>query len=68
MVTADRLAAFRHQPDSPTRAPSLRLPENESNVIVEVHYYDPGKFTHQQAAWSSNRIYKDIHWTGSDGG
>jgi endoglucanase len=45
---------------------SLRIPENESNVIVEVHYYDPGKFTHQQAAWSSNRIYKDIHWMGSD--
>ena len=45
---------------------SLRLPENESNVIIEVHYYDPGKFTHQQAPWSNNRIYKDVPWTGSD--
>jgi endoglucanase len=31
-----------------------------------VHYYDPGKFTHQQASWSANRIYKDIHWTASE--
>jgi hypothetical protein len=45
---------------------NLRIPENESNVIVEVHYYDPGKFTHQQSSWSSNRIYKDIQRTGSD--
>ena len=44
----------------------LRIPENESNVIVEVHFYDPGRFTHQQAPWSSNRVYKDIHWAGSD--
>jgi endoglucanase len=44
----------------------LAVPENERNVIVEVHYYDPGKFTHQQASWSSNRIYKDIHWTESE--
>lgn len=43
----------------------LVLPESERNLIVEVHYYDPGKFTHQQASWSSNKIYKDIHWTES---
>jgi endoglucanase len=43
----------------------LRIPEGENNVIVEVHYYDPGRFTHQQASWSSNRIYKDIQWTGT---
>ena len=34
----------------------LRIPESERNAIVEVHYYDPGRFTHQQASWSSNRI------------
>ena len=45
---------------------SLKIPENESNVIVEVHYYDPGRFTHQQASWSTNRIYKDIHWPESE--
>ncbi len=41
---------------------SLEIPPGESNVIVEVHYYDPGRFTHQQASWSSNRIYKDVLW------
>src|SRR5664280_2581956 len=44
---------------------SLRIPESEHNTIVEVHNYDPGRFTHQQASWSSNRIYKDVHWTGT---
>ncbi|HEY2015760.1 MAG TPA: glycoside hydrolase family 5 protein [Bryobacteraceae bacterium] len=41
----------------------LQIPDTERNVIVEVHNYDPGRFTHQQASWSANRIYKDIHWT-----
>jgi endoglucanase len=44
---------------------SLRISESERNIIVEVHNYDPGRFTHQQASWSSNRIYKDVHWTGT---
>lgn len=46
---------------------NLRIPAGEMNAIVEVHYYDPGKFTHQQASWSSNRIYKDVQWTATDG-
>jgi endoglucanase len=41
----------------------LQLPAGERNAIVEVHYYGPMKFTHQQASWSSARIYKDISWT-----
>ena len=44
----------------------LRIPPGESNVIVEVHYYDPGRFTHQQASWSSNRIYKDVPWNATE--
>jgi len=44
---------------------SLRIPESEHNTIVEVHNYEPGRFTHQQASWSSNRIYKDVHWNGT---
>jgi endoglucanase len=44
----------------------LEIPAGERNVIVEVHYYDPEKFTHQQAPWSSNRIYKDITWTATE--
>ena len=42
---------------------SLMVPEGESNVIVEVHYYDPARFTHQQAPWSSSKIYKDVPWS-----
>ena len=30
----------------------LRLPENDRNIIVTIHYYSPGKFTHQGAPWS----------------
>jgi len=41
----------------------LQLPAGERNAIIEVHYYGPMKFTHQQASWSSARIYKDISWT-----
>jgi len=44
----------------------LKIPAAERNAIVEVHYYSPGKFTHQQAPWSNDRIYKDILWTGTD--
>ncbi len=32
--------------------PSLRLPDDEQNVIVSVHCYDPFYFTHQGASWS----------------
>ncbi len=45
----------------------LEIPSGEVNAIVEVHYYDPGKFTHQQAPWSSNRTYRDVTWTATDG-
>ncbi len=41
---------------------NLEIPAEERNVIVEVHYYSPGKFTHQEAPWSKNRIYKDVSW------
>ncbi len=44
----------------------LAIPDGESNVIVEVHYYDPGRFTHQQASWSANKIYKDVPWNATE--
>ena len=30
---------------------SLSLPEDERNLIVTVHYYEPFRFTHQGASW-----------------
>ncbi|RZJ15473.1 MAG: glycoside hydrolase family 5 protein, partial [Acinetobacter sp.] len=36
----------------------LKIPKNDKNVIVTIHYYMPIKFTHQGAQWSKN--YKDI--------
>lgn len=36
----------------------LKIPENDKNIIVTVHYYMPINFTHQGAQWSNN--YKNI--------
>jgi endoglucanase len=30
----------------------LKLPEEDRNIIVEIHYYSPHHFTHQGASWS----------------
>jgi endoglucanase len=32
--------------------PHLRLPDNDENLIVTVHNYDPAQFTHQGTPWS----------------
>ena len=34
------------------RAPQLRLPDDDENLIVTVHNYDPFYFTHQGATWA----------------
>jgi endoglucanase len=44
---------------------NLQIAGKERNVIVEVHYYSPSRFTHQQAPWSSSRVFKDILWNGT---
>jgi len=36
--------------------PLLQLPDDEENVIVTVHCYDPFYFTHQSAAWAGDDV------------
>ncbi len=46
---------------------SLRLPPDDRNIIVTVHYYNPFRFTHQGADWTPE--FKDISgvpWLGTD--
>lgn len=43
----------------------LELPENDPNIIVSFHYYDPFLFTHYLAGWTDNRDYIGrVHYPG----
>lgn len=42
----------------------LKLPEEDRNIIVAIHYYSPIQFTHQGAPWSkNNKDLSGITWT-----
>ncbi len=44
----------------------LKLPEDDRNIIVAIHYYSPMKFTHQGAPWSvKSKDFSGITWTGT---
>ena len=42
---------------------TLKLPENDRNIVVTFHYYDPFLFTHQGAPWVPDMLkVKDGTW------
>jgi endoglucanase len=46
---------------------TLKLPENDKNIIVTVHFYHPMTFTHQGAPWSKEtKDLSGIKWMGTD--
>lgn len=46
---------------------SLRLPPDDRNIIVTVHYYNPFRFTHQGADWTPEfKGLSGITWLGTD--
>ena len=47
--------------------PELRLPEDDHNLIVTFHYYNPREFTHQGAMWSRKRHPVGPKWPASAG-
>jgi endoglucanase len=45
----------------------LELPENDRNIIVTFHYYEPFHFTHQGAEWSEgSNAWLGLTWDGTE--
>ena len=43
----------------------LELPEDDGNIILSFHYYDPFLFTHYQASWKQEKEYTGkVHYPG----
>ena len=51
--------------NSPGELPNFRLPDNDDNIIVTLHCYDPMFFTHQGATWAGPDFkLQGIHFPG----
>ena len=45
----------------------LRLPGEDRNIIVAVHYYEPIQFTHRGAPWpKEGKDQKNVPWTATE--
>jgi endoglucanase len=45
----------------------LEIPEDDQNIIVSVHYYEPSQFTHQGAGWvEQSERWLGTTWTGDE--
>jgi len=43
----------------------LRVPENDPNIIISFHYYEPFLLTHYKASWTNNKdITVPVHYPG----
>jgi len=43
----------------------LQLPENDPNIIISFHYYNPFLLTHYRASWTDNKNYLGpVHYPG----
>jgi len=43
----------------------LRIPENDPNIIISFHYYEPFLLTHYKASWTNNKdITVPVHYPG----
>lgn len=43
----------------------LKLPENDRNLIVTVHFYEPFNFTHQGTSWTDLKDKLGFDWKGT---